>query len=282
MQSFPLVSICIPCYNAERYLRETVDSVRKQTYPNIEINIRDNASTDGTPELLRALAAEDSRIRVFRNETNIGMAGNWNAVVADSRGEYVGILSADDLLLPDFASECAALLERTGADAVSAEHAILSGGKISERPVTVPEGLYESSPAIILRKNPFSINFTLFRRASVVKYSLGGRLFPRSLYATDFDLWLRIMLGGGKIYFVSKRLALYRWHEGNLSRQKFRMLRHQALVLGAWRKALLRKAPGAFRGRILRLLVSAVLTAFRTRGTDRRLMRALRMLAFGI
>lgn len=282
MPDFPLVSICIPCYNAAQYLRETVASARAQTYPNIEINIRDNASTDGTAELLSELAAADPRVRIFRNETNIGMAGNWNAVINDARGEYLSLLSADDLLLPAFVAECVALLGKTGADAVSAEHAILSGGVRRRRPVTVPSGMYEAMPELILRRNPFSINFTLFRRSGADKFSAAGRLFQRNLYAADYDLWLRMMLGGGKIYFTDRGLGLYRWHDGNLSRNKFKMLRHVALVLGARRESLLRACPFAFRLKTLRLLASALLVVLKTRHADRRLLRALCLSAAGM
>jgi len=282
MTSLPLVSVCIPCYNAEKYLRETVNSVRQQTYPNIEINIRDNASTDGTPELLRALAAEDSRIRVFRNEPNLGMAGNWNAVVSDARGEYVNMLSADDLLLPDFVAESLAIFERTDCEAVSARHNVMVGGVVRQLPVIAPEGVYAFNPGIVLRRNPFSINFTLFRRAAVKRFSENGKLFPRNLYTTDFDLWLRIMMSGGKVYFTGRPLAIYRWHEGNLSHQKFRMLRHQTLILSARRRSLLKACPYSFRLKVFRLAASTLLSTVKNRHVDRRLARVLRMMAFGI
>ena len=149
-------------------------------------------------------------------------------------------------------------------------------------PVIAPEGVYALNPGIVLRKNPFSINFTLFRSSAVKRFSENGKLFPRNLYTTDFDLWLRIMMSGGRVYFTGRPLAVYRWHEGNLSHQKFRMLRHQTLVLGARRKSLLKACPYSFRFKIFRLLASTLLATVKNRHMDRRLARVLRMLAFGI
>lgn len=99
--SISKVSILIPVYNRKKYIAECIQSALDQTYCDFEIVIVDNASDDGTWEICQALAVRDSRIRVFRNATNIGPVRNWIRCAQEARGEYGKILFSDDLLEPD-------------------------------------------------------------------------------------------------------------------------------------------------------------------------------------
>jgi Glycosyl transferase family 2 len=101
----PLVTIAIPTYNrAAQTLRCALESALAQTYPNLEILISDNASTDTTDELVRGYA--DARIRYVRHPSNIGANNNFNFCVDDARGVYVLILHDDDLIDADFIEVC--------------------------------------------------------------------------------------------------------------------------------------------------------------------------------
>jgi glycosyltransferase involved in cell wall biosynthesis len=95
----PLVSICITSYNYGRYLRDAIESALAQSYRNIEVVVSDNGSTDVTNDVL-ASYAQDPRVRVFVNETNIGLCRNHNEAIRRSRGEYIVVLSADDVIFP--------------------------------------------------------------------------------------------------------------------------------------------------------------------------------------
>ncbi len=94
----PLVSICIPAYNSAEYISETIESVLKQTYQNIELIVVDDQSKDNTVEVVSAIAERDSRLKLYRNEQNLGMAGNWNHCMELCTGEYIKLMCADDLL----------------------------------------------------------------------------------------------------------------------------------------------------------------------------------------
>ncbi len=98
----PLVSILIPVYNRESLIGETIKSALNQTITDIEIIIVDNASTDRTWEVCKSFAEKDSRIRIFRNETNVGPVPNWKRCVDEARGKYAKILWSDDLIHPSF------------------------------------------------------------------------------------------------------------------------------------------------------------------------------------
>jgi glycosyltransferase involved in cell wall biosynthesis len=81
------VSVCIPCYNGEKFIGSTVESILNQTLVDFEIIIVDDASSDRTVAV--AQAYRDKRIRLIRNPLNLGMGGNWNKAVSHSRGKYV-------------------------------------------------------------------------------------------------------------------------------------------------------------------------------------------------
>ncbi len=94
----PLVSICIPAFNREASIVRALESALHQTYPNIEVIVSDNASTDCTGNIVRAYAARDSRIKYFRNEKNIGSGRNFLKCFEYASGEFVQGLGDDDWL----------------------------------------------------------------------------------------------------------------------------------------------------------------------------------------
>lgn len=106
MQQEPLVSINITTYNRREKLKKALDSVVNQTYKNLEIIIADNHSQDSTEELCREYAANDSRIKYFRHNENIGMTANCNFTVTQSNGEYRFGLCDDDWIDLDCIEKC--------------------------------------------------------------------------------------------------------------------------------------------------------------------------------
>ena len=107
----PLVSIGMPVYNGEKYLRQALDSLLAQDYENFELIISDNASTDATWQICREYAAGDARIRLSRNERNLGALANFGIVLNMARGPYFMWVAADDYWLPEFVSVMANELE---------------------------------------------------------------------------------------------------------------------------------------------------------------------------
>jgi glycosyltransferase involved in cell wall biosynthesis len=99
-ERYPLISVLIPNFNYVKYVATAVDSALAQTYPNIEVVVSDNCSTDGAWELLKSRYGGDPRVRLYQNETNVGMARNFDRLLELARGRYVMCLSSDDFLLP--------------------------------------------------------------------------------------------------------------------------------------------------------------------------------------
>ncbi len=94
----PLISICIPTYNGEKYIEETLNSALNQTYQNIEIIITDDHSSDQTVAICKSYAKRDKRIKVFKNDTNLGLVNNWCESINKANGQWVKFLFQDDIL----------------------------------------------------------------------------------------------------------------------------------------------------------------------------------------
>lgn len=109
----PRVSIGLPVYNGERFLKEALDSLLAQTYTDFELIISDNASTDQTESICRTYEASDRRIHYYRNKENVGAAQNFNRVFELSSGEYFKWATADDVCSPELVARCLSVLDTT-------------------------------------------------------------------------------------------------------------------------------------------------------------------------
>jgi glycosyltransferase involved in cell wall biosynthesis len=108
----PRLSLGMPVYNGEQFLKETLDSILNQTFEDFELIISDNASTDNTEEICREYAAKDRRIRYYRNQQNLGAAPNYNRVFQLSKGDYFKWTAHDDLLVSEYLERCVEVLDR--------------------------------------------------------------------------------------------------------------------------------------------------------------------------
>jgi glycosyltransferase involved in cell wall biosynthesis len=128
----PFVSICIPTYNrADSYLKDTLASALEQTYPNIEVIVSDNCSTDATAYLVNGFKNE--RLKYIRHKKNIGANNNFNFCLKIAKGDYFLLLHSDDLIDKDFVQSCMAHVDyrkdvgfiQTGARVIDTDDNIL-------------------------------------------------------------------------------------------------------------------------------------------------------------
>ncbi|MDQ1289488.1 MAG: hypothetical protein QG622_3054 [Actinomycetota bacterium] len=131
----PRLTLGLPVYNGERFLAESLDALLAQTFTDFELIVSDNASEDSTPEIARAYATRDPRVRYVRHPRNLGSAFNHNYVIANARGEFFKWVSDDDLYAPDLLRRCVEALdtrpELVGSHAWTAF--IDTDGKITHR-----------------------------------------------------------------------------------------------------------------------------------------------------
>ena len=186
----PFVSVLMPVYNAGPYLREAVDSVLAQSYPAFELIAIDDASSDGSYELLQTYAARDPRVRVFRQPVNGGIVAARNRAFAEASPDtkYCAILDSDDVALPERLALQVAFLE------AHPDHALVGGQTliIDERSEVVGIRHYPTDYASICRTitryNPIAQPAVMLRRSMLepAPYHSG---FPR---CQDYELWLRL------------------------------------------------------------------------------------------
>ena len=229
----PLVSICIPTFNAARWILDCLESARAQSYRRLEVLIIDDASTDETVELIRSI--DDERIRLVVNEQNIGLVRNWNKCIEMSRGDFIKFLFHDDILYPDCVDKMMRLL-------LSNENV---GLVFSPRDVIV-EGDPESKLTKIWLQNCTTLH-TRFRAIEPVNHGrdlfaqylnrgfqgnwIGepssvlirkecftrlGLFNPHLYQVCDVEMWLRIMFTYD-IGFLPEKLTAFRFHSESTS-----------------------------------------------------------------
>ena len=211
-----LVCVCIPTYNAAATIREALESILAQTYPNLIVHVSDNASTDDTLKVIESIA--DPRVMIHRHTENIGGEGNFNRCIQYAEGEYTAIFHADDIYEPDMLAKQAAFLEsHPEAGAVFTEASLIdeTGHRFGE--ICLPKGLASTSGLYdfvtmfkaVLRHSNFFICPSVMVRTQVYQQEIKcwrGELFRSS---ADLDLWLRI-LQHHSIGYLRERLMRYR------------------------------------------------------------------------
>ncbi len=221
----PKVSVIIPAYQDAAHIRAAVDSVLAQTYPDREVVVVDDGSTDDT---LKVLAAYGDVIRVI-SQPNRGPSAARNLGIQQAQGEWVAFLDADDTWLPEKLARQMPLFQKGGGIGLvcSDTYFVDSQGL---RPRT---GFMDNPPcAGRVLKTIFTASFIPTSTVVVRKACLdqvGG--FDEGLWACeDLDLWLRIA-AEWEIDFVTEPLAYYRVSDGQLSSQRVNMLKGLVAVL---------------------------------------------------
>lgn len=226
--SLPLVSIIVPVFNGERYLRESLDSILAQTYPRTEIIVMDDASTDGTPGII---ASYGDRICHSRQPRNRGIYGNMNDGIAMAKGEYIAIYHADDVYDSKIVErEVEFLQQHRKAGAVFCKDIFINPEGQERGRFELPAEVRGSRPleyrvilnALLKHTNHIFRCPSCMVRASVYE-ELGGYRDQEFRNTSDLEMYLRI----SKHYDVGildEFLFAYRWGHGN-SGQQYRHLR---------------------------------------------------------
>src|SRR5688572_25305561 len=240
----PLVTVICLCYNHERFLKEALDSVINQTYPNLEIIVADDFSTDNSRALLAKYAKQHPQIKYFPNEKNLGNCTTFNRAFAISKGEYIIDFATDDVLLPNRIEEQIAAFEKLGPEYgilfTDAELIDDQGKHIGNFYQRNPDGsLKQPVPSgyvfpEILKRHFISPPTLMMRRSLLEK--IGG--YDADLTYEDFDLYVRTS-AVSKFYFLDKVLTKRRLHAHQLSKKLYEPAsRHIFSTLKVCRKAM--------------------------------------------
>lgn len=208
----PLVSVVIPVWNGEKTLVRCLESIRQQTWPELEIFVVDDGSTDRTPALLEELAAQDARIRVIR-QANAGVSEARNAALPLCRGKYIRFVDCDDTLPADSMATLVRKAEDSGSDLVLAAYTEVVGPMHHVRALVKREDTValDEYLAILNRKaNSFYCGVLwnkLFRTALVQEQQL--RFTSGLSYGEDMLFVCQYLAGAEKISYTRSPVYNY-------------------------------------------------------------------------
>jgi len=218
----PRVCIGLPVYNAEKYLFGAIDSILSQTYTNFDLIISDNASTDGTQEICQIYANNDSRVKYFRNEINVGAVPNFNKVFELSSSEYFKWAPYDDLIEPQFLSQCVEALD-SNPDAVLCYSRVRIIDENGVFDVDYNPGPYTgfSDPQKRFHNLMLHPEYAVQQMGLIRSVALSRTGLYRSFPSSDEILLAELALFGA-FYEIPDRLYLYRRHKGQSTQGKQR------------------------------------------------------------
>ena len=209
----PLITVVIPCFNSQATLRETLDCVLSQSWQNLEVITVDDSSTDNTPTLLRAYAISDPRVRVIR-QANAGCGAARNAGIRQAKGQFVGLIDADDLWHREYLATHMQRFQADPALGVSFTRVrFIENDGMPTAETTRPK-LTGLRPEDILQDNPCGCAMMVARREVFDQVGV----FNDKLRRAEDQEWLfRVALTPWKIEGIDRVLADYRNSPAGLS-----------------------------------------------------------------
>lgn len=214
----PRISVIIPTYNVAGRLDRCLGSIERQTFADWEIVACDDASADGTWEILERWAAKDARIALLRNEENLRAAATRNRCLERASGEYVALQDADDYSSPDRFQKEMDFLDAHGEYAfVGSVMACFDEGGVWQKLVQKKEPVKWD----FLWRPPFNHAAVLFRKSALD--AVGGyRVAGETVRGQDLDLFMRLYAAGFKGRNLKETLYYYNEDKDNFSRRRYR------------------------------------------------------------
>lgn len=222
--SHPSVSVVIPCYNYGRYLSDCVNSVLDQQDVDVDVLVIDDASSDGSAEIVSRLPKQDNRIRIICHAENKGHIATYNEGLAQATGKYAVLLSADDLLTPGCLSRATSLMEAYPSVGLTygfaldfADAGLPPAGTIATNWI-IWQGhswiAHMCKTGRNLLRSPEAV-----MRTSVLREI--GYFRPELPHTADFELWMRVATASDVGYVAGADQAYYRVHENNMHHSAF-------------------------------------------------------------
>ena len=220
-----LVSVIIPVYNGDRYIEEAIDSILMQTYPDWEIIIVDDGSTDNTPNIIEKYG---DYLKYFR-QANQGVAASRNLGLSKARGEYIAFLDQDDVFLPHkLETQVNVLVENPGLGMVNSGWEIIDRNGNFRAAVEPWQQIPQLSCQDLIVWKPVFLGAMLFRKS----WLQGTLRFDTSLEQTpDVDLVLKLAALGCHAAWLKQTTVKYRQHENNASRNSLLQAQELDLIL---------------------------------------------------
>jgi len=214
--TLPKVSVHIITYNQRDFIREAVDSALAQDYSNLELVIADDASTDGTVDILAEYQRmHPQRIKAILGATNLGITGNSNRGLAACTGDFIAFMGGDDVLLPGKIAAQVDWFARDRRRALCGHQVEVFYEDGSRAPHPLTRHLLSGRGAEgLIRHGPFGATSVMVRRDRIP----GHGFDPALAIVSDQLLWVEVVRDDGILGFVPGTLARYRRHGANVTR----------------------------------------------------------------
>jgi lipopolysaccharide biosynthesis glycosyltransferase len=213
---YPDVSVVMTVYNRAEMLEYSIESILNQTYSNFEFIIFDNASTDGSAQVVRNYAAYDPRIVFIQNKKNANLAYNFNRGIKISKGKYIARMDDDDISALERFKKQVEFLDKNKDIAVVGTFIETFGDVDISSWITQSEPQFVALEALFC--NPICHPTAMIRKSFLESNKIAYN--SKALYAEDYNLWKDIILKGGRISNIPKVLLRYRTHSKSITNDK--------------------------------------------------------------
>ncbi len=215
MESQPLVSVIMPCYNMASYVSDSIKSVIAQTYPHWELLIVDDASTDETVNIIKSYAQADSRIKFAIKKQNSGISDTRNQCIQMAQGQFLAFLDADDIWHPEkLEKQLSFMLAKNIGFTYSTYDWIDEDGKIMNKFINTIGNLDYKT---YLRNTIIGCSTVMVNKAIT-----GDVFVPKFRTSEDTATWLDILRKGLMAYAIDESLVSYRIRRKSASSNKIR------------------------------------------------------------
>lgn len=218
----PKISVIMPVYNGEKYLREAMDSIFNQTFCDFEFIIINDASKDSTEQIIKSY--DDDRIVYVKNEKNLGVAGTLNRGLTLAKGEYIARMDADDLSLPERFEKQVNYMDQCSECMICGSNMYLFGAQEGKTVVPLTDAQIRAN---LLFASPFAHPTVMMRRSFLEENSL--RYNPECEGFEDYNMWVDFAsLKKGEFYNFSESLLKYRIHPHQVTQKQLSPERKEA------------------------------------------------------
>ncbi len=217
-----MVTVLMPVYNCELYIKDAVDSILNQTFSDFELLIIDDASTDETVSIIKGYS--DSRIQLIVKSMNSGYTNSLNYGIKIAKGKYIARMDGDDISMPErFAKQIDFLESNLDVILCGTWFQLISSGKVIQLPTN-----HELIKLRLLRGNCIAHPSVMIRKEALDEFT-----FPYDETrepAEDYDLWVRLAIKG-KLHNLQEVLLEYRTHSNQVSHKRSAKQRHNDLLI---------------------------------------------------
>lgn len=218
----PLVSIIMPAYNAEKYIKQAINSVQNQDYSNWELLICDDCSTDGTKNIIKRFQDEDDRIKLFELQNNSGVTKARNKALENSTGKYIAFLDSDDFWLPNKLTTQIEFMKNRDISFSCTTYGIVRNEEVLNKCFFALEKLDYKS---------YMKNTSIGNSTVIIDKEMLPDFIVEEGPLEDVVTWMKLLKNGTICYGISEVLSMYRVTSNSASGNKLKNAKLYFLML---------------------------------------------------